>query len=169
MNRKSMLILAAFSACVAFGQTTEATMLKNAYTGIKNNLTAMADKMPDDQYGFKATPDIRTFGALVAHVADAQGRTCAAVAGSEMPPSAGSKTAKADLVDALKKSFEICDGVFNSLADEDSAKMVSAGRGGPRSKMGTLWGVVVHSNEEYGYMSVYQRLKGITPPSSAGR
>jgi hypothetical protein len=30
---------------------------------------------------------------------------------------------------------------------------------------------VVHSNEEYGYMSVYFRLKGIVPPSSdrAGR
>jgi hypothetical protein len=164
-----MLILAVFSACAAFGQTTEATLLKNAYNGIKTNLTAMAEKVPDDTYSFKATPDIRTFAALVAHVADAQGRTCAAVAGSELPPSAGSMTAKADLVGALKKSFEICDVVFNSLSDEDSAKMISAGRGGPRSKMGTLWGVVVHSNEEYGYMSVYLRLKGIVPPSSDRR
>jgi hypothetical protein len=47
--------------------------------------------------------------------------------------------------------------------------MITAGRGGPRSKMGTLWGLVAHSNEEYGYSAVYLRLKGITPPSSAGR
>lgn len=162
-------MLAAFSICAANGQTNEATMLQNAYNAIKGNWTKMAEAMPDDQYGFKASPDIRTFGALVGHVADAQGRTCAAVAGSEMPPAASSKTAKADLVAALKNSFNICDGVFSSLSDADAAKMITAGRGGPRSKMGTLWGVVVHSNEEYGYTAVYLRLKGITPPSSAGR
>ena len=168
MKTISTLMFAAFSVC-AYGQMTEATMLKNAYNAIKGNWTKMAEAMPDDQYGFKASPDIRTFGQLVGHVADAQGRTCAAVAGSEMPPAASSKTSKADLVAAMKNSFDICDGVFNSLSDEDASKMITAGRGGPRSKMGTLWGVVVHSNEEYGYTAVYLRLKGITPPSSAGR
>ena len=168
MKKISMLIFAALSM-LAYGQMTEAAMLKNAYNGIKNNITKMAEAMPEDQYSFKATPDIRTFGQLMGHIADAQGRTCAAVAGSAMPPSASAKTSKADLVAALKNSFDICDGVFNSLSDEDSGKMITAGRGGPRSKMGTLWGLVAHSNEEYGYSAVYLRLKGITPPSSAGR
>ena len=40
-----------------------------------------------------------------------------------------------------------------------------------RSRLGTLLVDVMHSNEEYGYMSLYFRLKGIVPPSSdrAGR
>ncbi|HLH37748.1 MAG TPA: DinB family protein [Bryobacteraceae bacterium] len=168
MKKISILIFTALAMQV-YGQMTEAAMLKNAYNGIKNNITKMAEAMPEDQYIFKATPDIRSFGQLMGHIADAQGRTCAAVAGGAMPPSASSKTSKADLVAALKNSFDICDGVFNSLSDEDSAKMITAGRGGPRSKMGTLWGLVAHSNEEYGYSAVYLRLKGITPPSSAGR
>jgi hypothetical protein len=37
------------------------------------------------------------------------------------------------------------------------------------SKLAVLEFNTVHSDEEYGYMSVYMRLKGIVPPSSAGR
>jgi len=42
---------------------------------------------------------------------------------------------------------------------------------GQRSHMGWLLVDVIHSNEEYGYMAVYFRLKGMVPPSSdrAGR
>ncbi len=164
-------MIAALGACSVFAQqaVTEAAAIKSSYNGIKNNLTAAAEKMPDDQYNFKASPDIRTFGALIAHIADSQGRTCAAVAGSTPPESAASKTSKADLVAALKASYDICDGVINSLSDEDATKTVSLGRGGPRSKFAVLWGMIAHSNEEYGYLAVYMRLKGIVPPSSAGR
>lgn len=171
--KKTMLLIALTAAPSIFAQqgNTEAAMLKSAYQGIKTNLTKAADAMPEDQYNFKATPDIRTFGALIAHVADVQGRICAAAAGSTPPASAGDKTAKADLVAALNKSFEVCDGVFNSLSDADAAKTMSLGRGGARSEFGTLWTLIIgHSNEEYGYLSVYLRLKGIVPPStSAGR
>ena len=172
MNRFSTLTITALlagSTMFAQAPTTEATAIKGAYNNIKGNLTKAAEKMPDDQYSFKASPDIRTFGALIAHIADAQGRTCATVAGSTLPESAGSKTAKADLVAALKASYDICDGVINSLTDEDATKTVSAGRGGPRSKFAVLWGMIAHSNEEYGYLSVYMRLKGIVPPSSEPR
>ena len=39
-------------------------------------------------------------------------------------------------------------------------------RRGERSRLTALLGVVVHSNEEYGYTSVYLRMKNIVPPSS---
>lgn len=145
---------------------TPAAELKAFYNGIKTNLTKAAEKMPEDGYSFKASPDVRTFGALIAHVADSQGRTCAAVGGGTAPPSAGTKTAKADLVAALKASFDICDGVFNSLTDEDATKTIAMGRGGQRTKIGALWGIMAHSDEEYGYLAVYMRLKNIVPPSS---
>ena len=167
-----MLTFAAtFAGSVLFAQqaTTEAAALKANYNGIKTNLTRMAEKMPDDAYSFKATPDVRTFAGVMAHIIDSNGRTCAAIAGSTAPESAGSKTAKADVVAALKTSFDICDGVFNSLSDEDATKTVSLGRGGARSKFAVLWGLVAHSNEEYGYMSIYLRLKGVVPPSSEPR
>jgi hypothetical protein len=167
-----MLMLAALAAGSLYAQqpTTEAAVLKQAYAAIKGNLTKAAEKMPEDQYGFKASPDIRTFGGLIGHVADVQGRICSAAAGSTPPASPAEKTAKADLVAALNASFAICDGVFDSLTDADASKTMSMGRGGPRSEFATLWQFIIgHSNEEYGYLAVYMRIKGVVPPSSEPR
>jgi len=161
-----LAVLAAVCAGSSIYAQTPAAELKGFYNGIKNNMMKAAEKMPEGDYSFKATPEVRTFGALIAHVADSQGRTCAAVGGGTAPPSAGSKTAKADLVAALKASFDVCDGVFNSLTDEDAMKTVAMGRGGQRTKLGALWGIMAHSDEEYGYLAVYMRLKNIVPPSS---
>ena len=141
---------------------------RRAYDGIKNNLIRMAEKVPEDQYGFQPTPEVRTFGQLVAHVADAQTRTCSAVTGEIKSGDAASKTTKADLVAALKESSAACDAAFDSLTDANASQMISMGRG-QRTKLGALTGVLTHDNEEYGYMAVYLRLKGIVPPSSERR
>ena len=183
MNRYSTFILAAVfvaaasaSAFAQQAQTTSAPQnanpmsaeFKQMYNNIKNNHIKMAEKMPDENYGFKATGDVRTFGQLVAHVADSQARICSAVNGEQKAVNAGSKTSKADLVAALKESFNMCDKAFDSLTDAKAAEMVSMGQR-QRSKLGLLAGMVSHSNEEYGYMAVYLRLKSIVPPSSEGR
>ena len=172
MNRYFLMMLAA--ACSVAGsvqaQTANplSTEAKQAYTNIKNNLLRMAEKMPEEHYGFQPTPEIRTFGQLVAHVADAQTRTCAAVKGEQKSANAGSKTSKADLVAALKESFADCDSAYDSLTDATASEMIKTGRG-QRSKLGALVGNTTHDNEEYGYMAVYLRLKGVVPPSSEGR
>ena len=183
MNRYSTFILAAvFVAAVSvnvFAQQGQSSAppqnanpmsaeLKQMYTTVKNNLTKMADKMSEENYSFKATAEIRTFGQLVGHVADAQAGTCSAVNGEPKALNAGQKTTKADLVAALKESFAICDKAIDSLTDAKAGEMITF-RNRQRSKLGALAGMVTHSNEEYGYMSVYLRLKGVVPPSSEGR
>jgi uncharacterized damage-inducible protein DinB len=183
MNRYSTFILAAVFVAAAslnvFAQQAQpaaptqnanpiSAELKQMYTGVKNNLTRMADKMPEEHYGFKATAEIRTFGELVAHVADSQAASCSAVNGEPKALNAASKTTKADLVAALKESFAICDKAFDALTDAKASEMITV-RQRQRSKLGALAGTVSHSNEEYGYMAVYLRLKGIVPPSSERR
>jgi uncharacterized damage-inducible protein DinB len=177
LKRTALTILAiALGACALNAQVPTPTPApagnplvgeaKQAYTSIKNNLTAMAAKMPPENYDFKATPDVRTFGALIAHVADTQMRTCAMIVGEQKTVDAASKTAKNDLVAALQASFAECDAAFDSINDSNAQQMVGAGRM-PRSRLGSLISsVVIHDNEEYGYMSVYLRLKGIVPPST---
>jgi hypothetical protein len=177
MNRYSTLILAAALVAVAsasvFAQPAQSANpmsaeFKQMYTNVKNNLVKMAEKMPEEHYGFKAAPEIRTFGQLVAHVADSQARTCSAVNGEQKAVNAASKTAKADLVAALKESFALCDKAFDSLTDAKAGEMVAIGQR-QRSRLSALAGTMSHSNLEYGYMAVYLRLKGIVPPSSEGR
>jgi hypothetical protein len=172
MNRNAILMIAAAIAgsSVLSAQTANplSTEVKQAYTGIKNNLSKMAEKMPEESYAFKATPEVRTFGQLVGHVADSQLRNCTAAKGEMKTGTASSKTSKADLVAALKESFAECDGAYDSLTDATAADMIKTARG-QRTKLGALVGNTTHSNEEYGYMAVYMRLKGIVPPSSEPR
>lgn len=144
------------------------TEVKGAYTRIKNNFVKAAEKMPEEHYGFKPTAEVETFGQRVAHIADANIGACARLKGEQKSINAKSKTSKADLVAAIKESFTYCDGVFDSMTDAEALKMVGTGNQ-QRSKLAGLWGVVVHSNEVYGAMGVYMRIKGIVPPSSEGR
>ena len=176
-SRKSRAVLTTLlTGSAAYAQTAPApqsasslsTEVKGAYTNIKNNLLKAAEKMPEENYSFQATPDVRPFGQLVAHVADSQMRGCAAVKGEKVSPDAASKTSKADLVAALKASFDYCDGAYDSLTDANATQMVATFRG-QRTKLAALYGNVSHDNEMYGTMAVYMRLKGIVPPSSEKR
>ena len=101
MKRYLTILLAAAGACGLQAQSTE---VKQGYNGIKGNLLKMAEKMPEENYSFKASPDIRSFGQLVGHVADAQMGTCSAVNGEPKKLGASSMTSKADLSAALKTS-----------------------------------------------------------------
>ena len=170
MIRSSLLILAAGAASLVFAQENPQTApLKQSYNGIKNNFVKAAEEMGEDNYSFKPTPELQTFGQRVAHIADANARTCGAIKGEQKNLQASSKTSKADLVAAVKESFDYCDSIFESITDNDASKMVSMGRGGERSELAVRWGLVAHDNEVYGTMTVYMRLKGMVPPSSAGR
>jgi len=153
---------------VLYGQTPASHIAeaKQNYTGVKNNLQRMAEQMPEENYNFKATPDVRTFGELMAHIADTQANLCSTAAGGEKKAvNAASKTTKADLVAALKESSAICDAAFDSLTAETATQPAGMGR----SRLALLEFNTGHSNEEYGYGSVYMRLKGVVPPSSAGK
>jgi uncharacterized damage-inducible protein DinB len=163
------LVVVFAGTCVLQAQTANANPLstetKQAYTRIKDNLLKMADKMSEENYSFKPTPDVRTFGQTIAHVADSQMRTCSMLNGEAKKPDAASKTSKADLVAALQASFAECDKAYDSLTDATATQMMKMGRG-ERSKLGALVGNTTHANEEYGYLAVYLRLKGVVPPSS---
>ncbi len=140
--------------------------MKSAYTSVKTNLLKLAEKVPEADYSFKASPDIRSIGELLQHIAQAQVNYCGRVSGKTTPPDFGSKS-KADIVSALKASFDNCDAAWDSLTDANLSETAGQGRMAG-TKFGMLIRNVVHDNEEYGYLSVYLRLKGIVPPSSEG-
>ena len=144
--------------------------IKQMYDHVKNNLTKMAEKMPEENYSFKATTETRTFGQIIGHVADVQARTCSTINGTPKSLNAASKTAKAELVATLKESFSLCDQAFDSLTDANAMETFLWPEGQHHSRIGLLvMAILSHSNEEYGYMAVYLRLKGVVPPSSEKR
>jgi uncharacterized damage-inducible protein DinB len=170
MKRVALNILFGVATTVAAlqAQNRFSEEAKAAYQPIKLNLLKAAEKMPDSEYGFKPTTDVRTFGQLIAHVAEAQTAICGVVKGIPFKrDDSPSKTAKADLIAALKASNEFCDGVYNAMTDQDGAEIVKTPFG-PKPKLGVLNFNVAHDSETYGTIAVYLRLKGIVPPSSEG-
>lgn len=173
MNRSAIWILATSLTCCGLQAQSASlvTEMKGAYTAVKNNLIKAAEKMPEEDYNYKPADTIRTFGALIGHIAG-QARACGLVKGGDQKTIDTNKTSKADLVAALKESFDVCDAAWEAMNDTTAMETI-AGRGGAqRTKIGTLIGTtVVHNNEEYGYLAVYMRMKNIVPPSSdrAGR
>jgi|SRR5579875_3699563 len=145
-----------------------ASEVRQAYTTIKNNLLRSADKMPEANYGFKPSPEMRSFAEVLDHVSDSQMRTCSAVAGDQKTPNAAGKSSKADVTAALQEAFAECDKAYDSLTDANASEMIKAGRG-QRTRIGALVGNYSHDNEQYGILTVYMRLKGIIPPSSEPR
>lgn len=167
MNRSFLAMsIAVFAcACTLQAQTGLAAEAKQSYNAIKNNLTKAAEKMPEENYSFKPTPEIRTFAEVLDHVADSQMRTCSAVAGDQKSPNAAGKTSKAEVTAALQDAFAECDKAYDSLTDANAPEMIKTGRG-QRTRLGALVGNTTHDNEIYGTLAVYLRLKGIVPPSS---
>jgi uncharacterized damage-inducible protein DinB len=127
-----------------------------------------AEKMPEEQYAFKPTPEVRSFGQLVGHLADANYMFCSKASGDENPSKESiekTKTAKADLVKALNDAMAYCEGVLGKMDDKAGTAMVEMfGRQQP--KLGLLWFNTVHNYEHYGNMVTYMRMKGLVPPSS---
>ena len=170
MKRTLAITAVVFMAGVGLrGQATYPYIgeLKQNYGFVKNNLLLLADKMPEQHYSFKPAPEVRSFAESIAHVSDSQARSCSLVNGVAKTVDAESKKTKAELLAALKESFAICDAAFDALSDAGASHMVRLGQSTrERSRLGLLAGVIGHSNEQYGYMAVYLRLKGIVPPST---
>jgi uncharacterized damage-inducible protein DinB len=154
----------------AFGADPLSAGQKAIYEAITNNVIRAAEKMPEENYSFKPSPDVRSFGQLVGHLADFQYVFCSGAA-NEKPPVTGiedNKTKKADLVQALKDGFAYCDKIYSSMTDAKLAEMVTA-EGRPRAVLTVLTVNIAHNDEHYGNMVTYMRMKGLVPPSSERR
>lgn len=140
---------------------------KGFYTLVSGEVIAAAEKMPEQNYSFKPTPDVRSFGQLVGHVADAQYGFCSTAVGEPNPMKAieKTKTSKADLVTALKDAVAYCNKAYASMTDARGSQTVKM-MNYDVARLTVLSVNTAHTDEHYGNMVTYLRLKGIVPPSS---
>ena len=137
------------------------------YRSISGNVVAAAEEMPEANYSFKPSPDVRTFGQLVGHEADANYMFCSMVSG-EKNPSPGvekTKTSKADLVAALKDAVAYCTKTYGGMTDTQGAALTKF-MNFQLAKLSLLSINTAHTDEHYGNMVTYLRIKGLVPPSS---
>jgi hypothetical protein len=168
---RTAILLSAFGASALLAQQnmnpTISSEIKQNYTRTKDLILRAANKMPEDGYLLKATPEVRTFAQVIGHISEAQAMICGGINGQPARADT-SKTAKADVISELRKSFSVCDQAYESINDSNASLVGGSGfMGGTLA--GRLYGNLIHDNEMYGTAVVYLRLKGIVPPSSEGR
>ncbi len=173
MKKIVLLLSIPLSGILLHGQSAPdplSTGNKGLYNSVKNNLIKAAEKMPEENYGFKPTPEVRSFGQIVGHVADAQYLFCSAALGDKNPAPGieKSKTTKADLVQALNDAFSYCDKAYNGMTDAHAAEIVTF-FGRDQAKLTVLAFNSAHNAEHYGNIVTYMRMKGLVPPSSENR
>src|SRR5258708_5175717 len=90
---------------------------KGFYSFVSNAVIGAAQKMPEENYSFKPTPEVRSFGQLVGHVADANYMFCSQASGEANPMKdiEKTKTSNADLVPGLKDTVAYCNKAFDSM------------------------------------------------------
>jgi uncharacterized damage-inducible protein DinB len=171
------LIFAGCLACTALPVAAQtrpslAGATKGMEADVKRNLAEAAAAMPESEYAFKPTPEVRSFAELVGHVANANYYFCSQAKGEPSPAKTNFEktTAKADLVKGLNDALAYCDAVYSAATDATFAEPVKVALpgGGPETPRGAVLEFnVAHNNEHYGNIVTYMRLKGHVPPSTA--
>ncbi len=156
---------------VAVGQTPTdplSAALKRQWDGVALNLKESAEVMPADKYGFKPSPDVKTFAGEMGHAANTHYFFCARIKGEANPNKMDfeKETSKDALVKAVTASNEYCSAVISAANDKWLMEMVGQGpQAQPRGAV--LSAHIAHSNETYGTVGPYLRMSGIVPPSTA--
>jgi uncharacterized damage-inducible protein DinB len=148
-----------------------AASAKAMHATIRRNLAEAAESMPAEEYAFKPNPQVRSFGELVGHVANANFFFCAQAKGEKMPSATNFEKAadKAAILKGLNDSLAYCDGAYAATTDANFMQVVKLlGPGDHETARGAvLMFNTTHNNEHYGNIVVYMRVKGHVPPSTA--
>jgi uncharacterized damage-inducible protein DinB len=150
-----------------------ATTTKTMHGTIRRNLAEAAEVMTADDYGFKPTPQVRSFGELIGHVIFANYLMCSTATGQKPPATTNyEKVAdRAALVKALNDALAYCDAAYDATTDANFGDPVKVAGPGNRVTDSTRGAVlnfnVTHNNEHYGNVVLYLRLKNRVPPSTA--
>lgn len=169
---KKLIPLAALAALSLTAQQAPPTlpqMAKRAFDTTNGLIARAAEKMPEEHYGFKPSPDVRSFASVVAHALETNYGACARMKGEKENPKKGldaNPPGKAAMVEAAKALTAYCAPIFEGL---EVTTMIEPAPGRSTPKLGTIYGIVGHNWEHYGNLVTYMRIKGVVPPSSEPR
>jgi uncharacterized damage-inducible protein DinB len=147
---------------------------KAMHAMIRRDLAEAAENMPADEYAFRPTPQVRSFGQIIGHVVDANFFFCSQAAGEKSAATVDHEqiTDKSGLVKALNDSLVYCDRVYAATTDANFVQPLQIANVVGTGSTNTVRGAVLlyniaHNYEHYGNLAVYMRLKGHVPPSTA--
>jgi hypothetical protein len=139
----------------------------------------MAEDFPEDKYDFKAAPTSASFAVRMIHGAAANYFFTNSALGQKLPPEEDPPRTqfknKAAIVAYVKKSFADGAAAIRSKGDKGISTLVvdpfagdvPANAGKQQIRLSDLaFGIIEHSGEIYGQLTVYYRVAGMIPPES---
>jgi len=157
----------ALTGSSAFAQATIHGDLVKDWASQKDTIVKIANAMPEDKFGFKATPAQRSFGEQVLHIAQVNVMLLGALGGKTPAPMINMKaTGKAEIVKAVADSFDYGTAVVKEFDNKTIQDTVQAPFMGPSTRARIVFFLNAHSQDIYGQMAVYLRLNGVVPPAS---
>jgi uncharacterized damage-inducible protein DinB len=168
------VVLTLFAAGAASAQEASAPVANPVTTTVKlqltryaKNMVAAADLMPAEKYNFKPTPEMKTFGHLIMHIAQSNNILCSKISGAAAPDVKLTDTdAKDKLVAALKASFEYCTTALANVDDSKLGEPMTLFGNRPASRAAALIALSDDWYDHYGTQAIYLRLNGILPPTA---
>ena len=168
LMRFTVLVLLITAATPLRAQDNAAVGTSRAlWKQITGYITKAAEELPESTYAYRPTPEVRSFGQLIGHVAGAQYLICAAAVGDperKEDEIERTRTTKAALVEALKASTEYCAKAYAQTDAAAQKKTKLFGR--EQTRLFALALNATHNAEHYGNIVTYLRLNQIVPPSS---
>jgi uncharacterized damage-inducible protein DinB len=156
-----------------FAQFTQSQMVAE-WQRAKTYTKAYLDAMPEDGYGFKPTPEIRSFAQQMLHIADAN-YIFATVASDKpnpigetfaSPHNLNEKTVSPTKEATTKAVMDSYDWVISTLQNMAPDQLQQTTKFGKHEiTRGGLYGKAFeHQTHQRGQTTIYLRLKGVTPP-----
>jgi uncharacterized damage-inducible protein DinB len=173
---KTLLLAMVLSGLTLHAQTDPLEGLWQGYDGewshVSRQLVALAEAIPAEKYAWRPAPGVRSVSEVLMHIALANFYLLS-VTGPKMPADLTSPsmektvTAKADVIDWLKRSLDAVKSAHAGLKPAEFQRIVKIG---DRSATvdGTYLRIIIHANEHMGQLVAYARMNGIVPPWSEG-
>lgn len=158
-------------AVVAQGPSEAAGFKQDLITNLndaESKVLALAEATPQEKYGWKPTPEVRSTSEVYMHVAGGNYFLCRLLGTPRpegVPQDLDKVTDKAQVVAAVKASFAHARKVIEGTPDAEIGAKVTA-PWGEVTKRTIMLGLATHAHEHLGQAIAYARSSGIVPPWS---
>lgn len=167
------LLALSFASSSLFAQFTQSQQVAE-WQRAKLYTKAYLDAMPEDSYGFKPAPEIRSFAQQMLHLSDAN--YVFATVASDKPNPAGDvlaahnvneKTVSPTKEAVTKAVMDSYDWVITTLQNMTADQLQETTKFGKHdlTRSGLYGKAFEHQTHTRGQTAIYLRLKGVTPPA----
>jgi uncharacterized damage-inducible protein DinB len=163
----SVLLLTAPASTTAQETGTLAADLRADWAGQHDQIADIADAMPEDAFGYKATDAQRTYGEQALHIVEVNVALLGMLDSPVAAPAINTDaTSKADILMAVEQSYTYGAEVLAGLSDAQMLEAVDGRFLGQSTRARVIAFAFSHTMDIYGQMAVYLRLNDIVPPAS---